>query len=505
MKKLMSLLISVPLLVHAQGQGGIRFEHSVSWEQVKAKAKAEGKYIFMDVYTTWCAPCKMMDKEVYPNDTVGSYMNERFISIKVQMDSTGKDNEQVKRWYDDARSIEQKYKIEGYPSFLFFSPDGILTYKDLGYKDVSAFIKLATRAMDPQNILYYSLLEDYKKGKKNYAGLYELVMFAKNTIGNDTLAKQMAEDYISHVAKKELFSKEKIYLVRDVARNSKLADSLFKEYNVNYLNKLKDEEFYTSENLSFIDQFNHLITSKDKIFQLSYSKPEKIDSAINFKGTAKYYVQAVIMQEEIVSRLYKNNQPIFKKPDWHSISAIIRKKYPKVDVKDLVLNYQVAYYWQVNDCPQWAIYKNEKIKSYGPEPAGMEILVELNDLGAWQAFLRCTDEKVLEKALEWIGLAIRLSELTPNISFLDTRANLLYKLGRVNEAIAQEEKAVETGLARSKQEDVNFQSLMSAVNRYREVLKKMRTGTPTYVEEGAVWDSKTLQKIRPGRKISPIH
>jgi thiol:disulfide interchange protein len=43
---------------------GINFENNLSWEQVKEKAKAENKYIFVDCYATWCGPCKAMDKEV---------------------------------------------------------------------------------------------------------------------------------------------------------------------------------------------------------------------------------------------------------------------------------------------------------------------------------------------------------------------------------------------------------------------------------------------------------
>lgn len=31
----------------------IKFEHG-TWEEIKAKAKAENKLIFMDAYTSWC-------------------------------------------------------------------------------------------------------------------------------------------------------------------------------------------------------------------------------------------------------------------------------------------------------------------------------------------------------------------------------------------------------------------------------------------------------------------
>lgn len=505
MKNLLFLMMCMPLLPCAQEERtrtddptgrGIKFEQNLSWEQIKARAKSENKYIFLDAYTTWCVPCKMMDKEVYPNDTVGQFINEKFISVKVQMDSTGRDNEQVKRWYADARAIEKEFKVIGYPSYLFFNPAGTLIYKALGYKNVPGFIKLANQALDPQNILYYSKMEDYQKGKKNYKEMYDLVLFVKNTIGDDTLARQIAEDYINHTDKKQLLNKEKIFFVQDVAGNRKLADSLAKEYKDSYLNKLSEDEFCTSENLRFIELFNHLITSRDKIFQLSYSKPEKIDSITGFKGSADYYVHSAIIREELISRLFKDDKPLFKNPDWNKLSLIINKKYPEADIKELVLNYQIYYYGKIKDCPQWARYQNERIKSLLSKPAGMQIFYELNDLGAWRAFLNCNDEKVLVKALEWIELAIKLSGSEGKIEFLDTRANVLYKLGRVKEAIAQEEKAIETGLARSEQEGVNIQLLMSAVNNYREILDKMRKGEPTYVEQRAVWAASTLQKIR---------
>ena len=50
---------------------GIKWVTGLSWEQVLTKAKTENKFIFVDCYATWCGPCKVMDKDVYPNDTVG--------------------------------------------------------------------------------------------------------------------------------------------------------------------------------------------------------------------------------------------------------------------------------------------------------------------------------------------------------------------------------------------------------------------------------------------------
>src|SRR6185436_18638659 len=110
----------------AQTNKGIKWTSGLTWEQVKQKAKQENKYIFIDCYTTWCGPCKMMDMQVYPNASVSSYFNEHFISVKVQMDKTNKDDKEIKKWYATAEAMITDYKIEGYPSFVFLSPDGTI-------------------------------------------------------------------------------------------------------------------------------------------------------------------------------------------------------------------------------------------------------------------------------------------------------------------------------------------------------------------------------------------
>src|SRR6266540_4082157 len=82
-KSILSLLTwSLPFLLMAQSfdsaqhYNGIKWVTGLTWQQVKQKAKAENKYIFLDIFTTWCGPCKMMEKNVYSNDTVGDFFNQ---------------------------------------------------------------------------------------------------------------------------------------------------------------------------------------------------------------------------------------------------------------------------------------------------------------------------------------------------------------------------------------------------------------------------------------------
>src|SRR5882724_5032774 len=160
MRFLLFLSIVTPFCVNAQTEmsGGIHFEQGLSWIQLKHKAKAEHKFIFVDCYATWCSPCKVMDNKVYSNDTVGAYMNDKFISVKVQLDTSKKDDFEVQSWYTDAHDLKAMYKVSALPTYLFFSPDGNAVHRETAYKPVREFIKIASDAITPQR-QFYTLLK----------------------------------------------------------------------------------------------------------------------------------------------------------------------------------------------------------------------------------------------------------------------------------------------------------------------------------------------------------
>src|ERR1700755_1757351 len=97
------LFIAIALSVHlATAQStidkGVHFEHGLTWSAIKLKAITEHKYIFVDCYATWCGPCRYMRVSIFPQQTAGDFFNSRFISVEIQMDSTAKDDEEVKKW-----------------------------------------------------------------------------------------------------------------------------------------------------------------------------------------------------------------------------------------------------------------------------------------------------------------------------------------------------------------------------------------------------------------------
>ncbi len=136
---------------YAQEESGIRFE-SDSFSVLLVKAKQEHKLIFIDCYTTWCGPCKWMDKNVYPNDTVADFYNANFICAKIDMEKGG------------GIELVQRYDIHCYPTYLFIDSTGAVVHRTSGAQKVPAFVALGKEALTPEDqFATYQSAYDAKK------------------------------------------------------------------------------------------------------------------------------------------------------------------------------------------------------------------------------------------------------------------------------------------------------------------------------------------------------
>ena len=115
-------------LASAQGNKGIDFRN-VKLSALLQKAKAEKKLAFVDVYASWCGPCKAMEANVYPQQKVGDYFNKYFVSAKY-------DAEQ-----GEGIEIARKYRVTAYPTYLLLDAEGNLVGKMVGGSPADDFIK----------------------------------------------------------------------------------------------------------------------------------------------------------------------------------------------------------------------------------------------------------------------------------------------------------------------------------------------------------------------------
>ncbi|WP_229212825.1 thioredoxin family protein [Dyadobacter soli] len=109
---------------------GIQFTEG-SWSSILKKAKKENKIIFLDAYTTWCGPCKLLQKNVFTREDVGTVFNGNFINVKMDMES------------GEGPALLKRYPIEGYPTLFFINGKGKVVKQLLGNQKPEDLIKAA--------------------------------------------------------------------------------------------------------------------------------------------------------------------------------------------------------------------------------------------------------------------------------------------------------------------------------------------------------------------------
>lgn len=506
---------------------GVQFEKGLTWEQVLQKAKRENKYIFLDCYATWCLPCKMMDEKVYPLEKVGDYYNAHFISVKVQMDKTDKDDSLIKKWYRDAANLQSSYSVNAFPSFLFFSPDGTPVHKVTGSMSAENFITVGKDAENPEK-QYYNVLKNYQPGKLDTSELKGLARSFRFT--NKDLSGKMVADYFNRISKSEWSNKENLQFLVDLNVTKEAAqitnqylrmiplDSLsskqnqrlistfskdsiistfiynyvsnlnkeqlakkrildliaifragdkFKDFANSYIASLSKSEYLQKGNLSFIRSF--ISTSSDKGFAIFIKNAKRIDKIMDQKNYEESSIDKIISKEIVdpfIASAKKNNS----EPEWNKLAVLIKNKYAKQYADRNISSAKPGYYRSVKRWKDYAKYLVQYANHYAPIKA--EAAFYLNNQ-AWEVFLNTDDPKDLNEANKWMEVVMK-SDTTSEFfgGYMDTKANIMYRLGQEKEAIDFEEQAIALDKRRN-----------PGTKSYTKTLEKMKRGENTWPEK----------------------
>lgn len=140
-RKIASILIPVILLASCGG-GEVETGGTNTWmsyETGMELARDMGKPVVIDFYTSWCRWCRVMDKETFKNEKVASYLNEHFISIKLNAEQTTGSLKYGGKTYTPAQ-LARAFKLTGYPSIAYLNGQGELIYVDGGFKKPEQFM-----------------------------------------------------------------------------------------------------------------------------------------------------------------------------------------------------------------------------------------------------------------------------------------------------------------------------------------------------------------------------
>ena len=96
--------------------GGVKW---LDYDKGMALAKSQQKKVFINFYATWCSFCKMMDTKTFTDAAVVDYLNNNFISVKVDVDKE--------------MDVAAQYNIRPLPDVWFISENGEAIGNKPGY------------------------------------------------------------------------------------------------------------------------------------------------------------------------------------------------------------------------------------------------------------------------------------------------------------------------------------------------------------------------------------
>lgn len=145
------LLILGAITTQAQEINWVTFEEAIELQ------KTNPKHIFMDMYTVWCGPCKMLDKNTFKNKSVAAYINKNYYAVKFNAQGndeiTFKGEKFTNPKYDptkakrrnSAHQLSSYFGVRVYPTIVFLDENGMLITPLPGYKtpkQIELFLKL---------------------------------------------------------------------------------------------------------------------------------------------------------------------------------------------------------------------------------------------------------------------------------------------------------------------------------------------------------------------------
>jgi hypothetical protein len=285
--------------------------------------------------------------------------------------------------------------------------------------------------MDPDK-QYYTLRAHYRQGDLKYTLMPVLANVAKR-VQQDSLSTQVTRDYVHH-----------------------------------YLELLPEEKMWTKENILLVNGHPSVVGYHDRIFRSYCHNAKFIDSVMENHTFVDGLINAVAYRDIIKSNFGKANDG--REPNWHHLENQIAKRCGDFYARKNVLQGRVEYYKNAKKWHKYIKYfirqeEEDSIENW--QLAGVNILLINN--AAYEVFQYSNNKRELIKALSWVNRCLSASN-SPYPEGMDTKANILYKLGRKEEGLDLEEQAH----ALVSKASLSYADIQSNY-------EKMKNGQPTWI------------------------
>ncbi|MBO0932607.1 thioredoxin domain-containing protein [Fibrella aquatilis] len=411
-----------------------------SWEHLINNATKTNKPILIDFYTSWCGPCKYMDKEAFNDSAIATRLNNTFIIYKLDAEK------------GIGIKLAKLYNVHAYPTLVFANPKGGIAYRSIGYEGVARLneaISIGLKSLDdPKPLAVWE--NEYSKNRYSRKFLKEFIS-KKSELGLN--------------CRKEITDYCKLFTYPELTDNSNVSTLLMGVQSPNELPfKIIFNKLISKDSTSIIDKPKAISILEQAIIN-------DYDDAIESKSVVKLHHHLSI-HENFYKKIYKfstlmiESQKTTKSMNFYlktrnfkgykPLAELYAGKLMKISDDSLKIGDEreykniLKYFSTFPDSIK--LYKINNLSSRARRISSNFLTSDLQEVS--QSFSEMsTSKNDYEKAIVWMQRSV---SITQNSGCFHLLAGLYYKNGNKKLAIESQEKAIDF----AQQEDVDVQDLL---------------------------------------------
>lgn len=418
MRKFALLLVMVLITCYTGHAQGVEFTQG-TWEEVLAKAKSENKYVFVDVYTQWCGPCKYVSNEIFPQKKLGDYYNVHFLNFKMDAES------------EEGKEFVKKYPVKAYPTFLFIDETGKVINRFVGARDVDGFMREAEMvAMYARHGGIDNMMKQIENGTASKSMLYDYYLYA-----NERQKPIALNLYLKSLSFEELMNPEhslveKISLY-DKELTTRLIDDVIK---VQRSEKRNDKDFFKKFefNIVFSIQRDMTLYIREAIKQ---GNEEWLNELLNLKERFAAY-DGWLLDGDL--KIVDGRGEFFATPEYIRLCFMSYNRVKEEEFKTMVVDYMTDL---IAENPVDTLLKDNGVIKHlrrkemkyneNTEYFVRQGEVTIHNIIVWTDYfwrISSSSKKIKRQCVEWIDYAFHLNPyiFEPAIEATD----LLVRLGK---------------------------------------------------------------------------
>lgn len=280
MKKLLTFILFVCAMgFNALAQTDFR---SISFDEALKVAAQENKLVFIDFYTDWCGPCKKMAREVFPQKSVGDFMNTKFVNLKLNAEKEGKE-------------LAARYKVSAYPTFIILNTKGEVVADLKGSMDGQTFVGKLEAMLNP-DMTPARIAERYQSGERTpeLVNAYALGLMEKR---KEDEGFKVVDDYFNSLSDAERLNPKNAFLF---TRYTVKLDDPKVTFMVEHRN-----EFTGSAKEAILQRIDRLYNSELTTYFSGYKWAEKVYQEEEYQALKKKLQELGLVEKN-------NYEPMFR-------------------------------------------------------------------------------------------------------------------------------------------------------------------------------------------------